>query len=595
MDEQNIASVRNKLNSENIKLWLPPYTVDGSEGNFPTEMVERYAAELKLDVIVVLNVLRNLRNHAVTKLASNQKFKTTGVATLKVKIVNPQQKSPPRKEFESIEINLDENGKKLRELVASKCSVDSGKIKLISAGKVIQDTCSLKDQSVKNHGQLLALFLTETVQESLEKERKEMELNKIREDADLLSSVDADDPDNRYYMQIADQTGKPIPLPVEERKALGLAMVLHEKGRSAMKRKEYSEALILFLEADKEFGHCNSELLKSVDNYALLCLDITWCYLSLQSVNQLFDAEARLKACEMGFHRCYGENLERLTAIKGGSDKEAALYSRLYLLQGIVAFHQQQYPQAQQYLERAASTIARLKVDDEAMTQIMALGYSATEARLGLRSAGGNIDLAVQYIISQHEEREAQLGKEEAKKKRRRREKRLGKTQAGEWVNAEHYDTLRSMGFSSSQARRSLQQANNDINLAVQIMQDTPLGSTSSGSSGFVPLGHEGAQGIPESMLAQLLALGFDLESVNEALARNNGDLDAAVSELMADNDMEHGFFQNEEGRDEKEREALERLTQDISGHEEDFLDATLEEELLYLKEYRTKLVELGF
>ncbi|EEC06976.1 conserved hypothetical protein [Ixodes scapularis] len=151
------------------------------------------------------------------------------------------------------------------------------------------------------------------------------------------------------------------------------------------------------------------------------------------------------------------------------------------------------------------------------------------------------------------------------------------------------------MGFSSGQARRSLQQANNDINLAVQIMQDTPLGSTSSGSSGFVPLGHEGAQGIPESMLAQLLALGFDFESVNEALARNNGDLDAAVSELMADDDMEHGFFQNEDGRDEKEREALERLTQDISGHEEDFLDATLEEELLYLKEYRTKLVELGF
>ncbi|EEC06977.1 hypothetical protein IscW_ISCW005082 [Ixodes scapularis] len=54
---------------------------------------------------------------------------------------------------------------------------------------------------------------------------------------------------------------------------------------------------------------------------------------------------------------------------KGSFYKEAALYSRLYLLQGIVAFHQQQYPQAQQYLERAASTIARLKVDDEAMTQ----------------------------------------------------------------------------------------------------------------------------------------------------------------------------------------------------------------------------------
>ncbi|CAN7991543.1 unnamed protein product [Ixodes hexagonus] len=537
MSEQNIASVRNKLNSDNVKLWLPPYTVDGKEGNFPTEMVERYAAELKLDVAVVLDVLRTLRSHAVAKLASNQKFKTTGIAALKVKIVNPQQKSTPRKDLELIEINLNESGQKLRELVASKCCVDPAKIKLISAGKVIQDACSLKDQSVKNNGQLLALFLTVTAQESLERERKDLELNKMREDAALLSSVDADDPDNRYYMQIADQTGKPITLPLEERKALGLAMVLHEKGRTAMKRREYSEALILFLEADKEFGHCNSELLKSVDNYALLCLDITWCYLCLESVNQLFDAEARLKACEVGFRRCYGENLERLTAIKA-SDKEAALYSRLYLLQGIVAFHQQQYPLARQYLERAASTIARLRVDDETLTQVMALGYSATEARLGLRSAGGNVNLAVQYILSQQEERKAQREKEREKKKQRRREKQLGKTQSGEWVNAQHYDMLRSMGFSSDQARRSLQQANNDINLAVQVIQDSPMGSPPSSSSGFVPLGNDGAPGIPESMLAQLLALGFDFEAVHEALARNNGDLNAAVSELMADNDM---------------------------------------------------------
>lgn len=35
--------------------------------------------------------------------------------------------------------------------------------------------------------------------------------------------------------------------------ALTLAMTLHEKGRIALKNKEVSQALLLLLEADKEF------------------------------------------------------------------------------------------------------------------------------------------------------------------------------------------------------------------------------------------------------------------------------------------------------------------------------------------------------
>lgn len=316
MNEQNVASVRNKLNNENVKLWLPPYTVDENEGVFPDDLIQRYASELNIDAAIVLEVLKHLRCHSVEKLAANKRFQATGIASLKVKVLNSQQECSSRKEFEVIEIDLHENGRKLREVVAARCSVDPEKIKFISAGKVIQDTSSLKDQSVKNNGQLLALILAESAADLLEKEKKVVELKTIREDTALLSSVDGDDPDSRYYVQIADQTGKPIPLPEEERKALALAMVLHEKGRAAMKRENFSDALLLFLEADKEFGHCSSELLYSVDNYALLCLDITWCYLCLRSVNQIFDAEARLKSCEAGFRRCYGENLERLTAIK---------------------------------------------------------------------------------------------------------------------------------------------------------------------------------------------------------------------------------------------------------------------------------------
>jgi hypothetical protein len=34
-----------------------------------------------------------------------------------------------------------------------------------------------------------------------------------------------------------------------------MAMVMHEKGRSALKRREYGEALMFLLEADSEFKY----------------------------------------------------------------------------------------------------------------------------------------------------------------------------------------------------------------------------------------------------------------------------------------------------------------------------------------------------
>lgn len=600
MDDQLVSRVRKKLNDESIKLWLPPFTVNDEEGIIPDKLVARYATELQLDPGVVLTLLRHLRCHAVAKLAANRKYQSTGIATLRVRVVNPRQQ--PRKDFELVEIVLQESGQKLREMVASMCGMDPSMVKLISGGRVIQDGNSLQDQGVRHNGQLMALVLVETADESRERERQEVELKNIRDDAGLLSSVDSDDPgSSRYYMQIADQTGKPIALPMAERKALGVAMVLHEKGRAALKRKKYSEALLLLLEADKEFRTCNSELLTKVDNYALLCLDIAWCYLSLRSVDQLFDAEARLKECENGFRHSYGENLERLTAIKGGTNKEAALFCRLHMLQGIVAFHQEHYPQARQYLEKAAALISRLKLDDSKLAQVMALGFSESVARLALRATGGDVDLAVQHIITQQDKKKAQHEKELEERKLKLRKRSLGKTCNGEWVSVETYDALKAMGFSSSNARHALQQANNDINVAIQVLQQpqqqlptsassTSVATTSSATQSVLGMNQSvwaqlAQQSISPDMWATLTRLGIDFEVVCEALWRNNGDVDATLSEILGD---------SENAGDGKEREAMERLAHDISVNEEDFLDVSLDEELSYLKEYEAKLASLG-
>jgi len=76
------------------------------------------------------------------------------------------------------------------------------------------------------------------------------------------------------------------------------------------------------------YSHCQSQLLQSVDNYALLNLDIAWCYLCLRSVTHIPDAEQRLRKCEENFHQSYGPNLERLLLLKGTTGNE---YTLMYL------------------------------------------------------------------------------------------------------------------------------------------------------------------------------------------------------------------------------------------------------------------------
>ena len=117
-------------------------------------------------------------------------------------------------------------------------------------------------------------------------------------------------------------------MPKEERQALIIAMSLHEKGKAALKKGNLQLAIVLLLEAKDEYNQCRSEILTAVDNYGLLNLDISWCYLRLGNLNELPNAQERLQECENSFKKSYGENLERVMALKGNSSNEAVLYVR---------------------------------------------------------------------------------------------------------------------------------------------------------------------------------------------------------------------------------------------------------------------------
>merc|ERR1711971_1448034 len=69
---------------------------------------------------------------------------------------------------------------------------------------------------------------------------------------------------------------------------------------SAAEKDNVASALVFLLEADSEWN--KSQTLESwkdkVDNYGLLQLDISWCYLLLESLEDLGDAVSRLDIAE---------------------------------------------------------------------------------------------------------------------------------------------------------------------------------------------------------------------------------------------------------------------------------------------------------
>lgn len=248
-------------------------------------------------------------------------------------------------------------------------------------------------------------------------EQQSVRLARARQAAEWVFNHEDD-----YSAQISDQTGRPVHLAANERKALMLAMVLHEKGRAALKRRQFADALVLLLEADREFARCESSgVLSLVDNYALVCLDICWCYLCLQNLSALPDAERRLQSCEALFQKSYGTNLERLTVVKGSTGTEAALFVRLHLLQAVVAFHQRKNELSRTFLARAEMELNSLKTSEADMQQVMMMGFSESEARLGLRACHGDIQRAVAHIVQRCEQHREQ-------KQRQKLERSLGKT-----------------------------------------------------------------------------------------------------------------------------------------------------------------------
>jgi hypothetical protein len=94
-------------------------------------------------------------------LAERDLFKSTGVATLRVKFSGFSTDSVKAGNIERLRVNLSEmTGKDLKSQIAQQISVDEHRLKLICLGRVLNENLILEQQNVKNGVQIMVLVVS---------------------------------------------------------------------------------------------------------------------------------------------------------------------------------------------------------------------------------------------------------------------------------------------------------------------------------------------------------------------------------------------------------------------------------------------------
>ncbi|XP_030080831.1 NEDD8 ultimate buster 1 [Drosophila hydei] len=513
--ENNLVQLRARLQERGVKLWESPYYVEnvGSSDSAVEVLAQELSREMHITAASCKNTLLELQQHALRKLSARREFNETGLATFHVRCVDSQGGTVHTLE---VKCKLAELGAMLQRKIANELQLsEADHVKCISAGRMVSPQATLQSQGLKNNQQLLVIVGQADAQGEALYER----IRQIQRDVELV--IDSD----HHFVDLEDQDGNAMFLPPHENRALLLGMALGEKARAAMRREHYDEALLLFLEADEKFNNCDSKFLECVDNYALLNLDIVWCYLCLKNITQLPDAQRRLDVCERILQRSYGPNFSRLYALKGSNCPERAIIVRLQLLQGVIFFHSNRRDEARARLQTAATALGELKVSSEQLALLMEMGFDASAARLALRSSNGNVEQAVQFIQQRRlSVQQARLNSDSERKLSRR----LAQLQVGsddsDWVHPRSVCRLMELGYERSVVVEALRRTGNDVTKSLDLLQ-----SHSEELRRNLPA----TQAADEQMLYTLRELGFRLSAARAALETTSNNLDSAIDFLL--------------------------------------------------------------
>ena len=96
---------------------------------------------------------------------------------------------------------------------------------------------------------------------------------------------------------------------------------------------------------------------------------------------------------------------------------------------------------------QVSTELQLLAVDEMDLVEIVSMGYTTAEARIGLRASRSDRKLAVEHFMWRGDEKAEIVRKEKEERERSQLRDKLGRCANGNWVNVGYYKTLIGMGF----------------------------------------------------------------------------------------------------------------------------------------------------
>lgn len=562
--------VRAELRKDGVKLWEPPY----NDAAAVEALAKSYSVKLGSDEGTVSTAMLDLRQHALEKLAAKTRvtlvWRSRGACAGKV------------------QADEGDTGASVRGQICHHLGVANSKI--IAGGQVLQDHTSLQSQGwCKDRdrgGQPLRVVV---IPESSSVEPATSSVHKVGEadvalGAEGISVTQVSEAAKQLTaegfgdFELADaSTGRLVSVPPAARQALVTALAMHARGRELMENRP-EQALEFLIEADRNFEVCRhngaAQLLEQLGNYGELQLDICWAYAVMRDMDCLPDAEARLEAAERMIRRQVDRNFLTLAEVKADQGHtlppEVIPSVRLWLLRGL-ARRCRNVSGAQEDLARAQLFMQGLRVNEDAVNNLMLLGGTRAQATAALRRCEGDPNKAAEQLL-------ASVAKRHAERRERATQRKFGQKTDGSFVDPDLVKQMVGMGLEDTGPL-------NELAIATLL------------SMGFEQAAVEGALrthgGVEEALLALTAQVGTtacspEIASENVAeggsAAESSSNSSEAAAEPPPEVERPAKRLALDRARAIVERELGQCLRRDDA--DDEFSGATMEKEEVLLQEY---------
>lgn len=489
-----------------------------------------------------------------------------------------------------IEVDLEEwTVPMLRAELAKSSQCPPENLKVICAGRVLKEEFAdkkLRDVGLRVSSRILISKIdvdqAKAINDELDAQNR---LARIKAAVDAMAkrhtdnSFQVDD----FNIELENQSGDKMKVGTEtDQRALVMGLMLHAKGRHLIKKGQFKDALDILAMGEEAFSVCDRKVIERVDNASLLQIDTVWCYFMQRDISCLAVAGMRLKEARKGLEHCYGANMERARVLQGGFCPEIATYTRLELLEGVVAYHTGLLEESCKALTSAQAKYQQLQVSDESLSTLLNIGFTAKQSRRALRMCGQDIQRAVEFAI---EERERITKKEEEDRQHYRNireQKSYGRTPLGKVVDMTKLTELASIGYERLLVAEALRRNENDFEKALDDLTDPASNSALQGS---LESRQRKRRKVPrEEDIAEMISMGFEREKAERALVRL-GTKEEAIDFLLrqlqnvdtGSSAANESFASSEEEREPENATATVHEMQDFIGNDNEHHSVPLE------------------